>query len=72
MSSVAVDRINELQKMIQAGKEPSTEEIAAAIQALRIERGFAGETKSAKVTSAKEIASIDIAALFAPKTEDTP
>lgn len=63
--SEAVDKINELQRRVLAGDtDISNEEMAAAINALRAERGFAAKATAEKRAVREKAKTIDIAAIF--------
>ena len=63
MTDNPIDRVNELQKRIIAGEDPSDEEMAEVIQAMRTTRQSVTETAtSRRQTKSKE--PVDIAALL--------
>lgn len=65
--TTAAERINELQRRVLRGEEPTVEEMAEAIRALRIERGAVAVKAEEKREAKVKAANLDIAALFAPK-----
>lgn len=60
-----VDVINSLAKRIISGEDPTPEEMYAAIQQIRSERGSIAQAKEEKARKAST--PIDIASLFAKK-----
>lgn len=65
-----IDNINRLAKLILEGKDPSPEEMHAALMQIRSERGSAVQARAeAKAKKEAKSAPIDIASLFKPKGE---